>query len=102
MNLIIEKSGVFRHAQRRKNSWLRLKQNRWSFPDGQKDQTQIPGSRYARPGMTSEILSRPSVRRVLHQIPVSGLLADILFLVVAMALGGVEGNAGRAAGALVA
>jgi hypothetical protein len=30
------------------------------------------------------------------------LLSDVLFLVVAMALGGVEGNAGGAAGALVA
>jgi hypothetical protein len=34
-------------------------------------------------------LPRPSVTRILHQIPVSGLLADVLFLVVAMALGGV-------------
>jgi hypothetical protein len=33
---------------------------------------------------------------------VSGLLADVLFLVVAMALGGVERTAWRAAGALVA
>src|SRR4030088_2621954 len=52
--------------------------------------------------MTSEILPRPSVRRILHQIPVLRLLADVLFLVVAMAPGGVEGNAGCAAGALVA
>jgi hypothetical protein len=47
-------------------------------------------------------LPRPSVTRILHQIPVSGLLADVLFLVVAMALGGVERTAWRAAGALVA
>ena len=30
------------------------------------------------------------------------LLADVVLLVVAMALGGVDGSAGRAAGALVA
>jgi hypothetical protein len=32
---------------------------------------------------------------------VLGLLADVVFLVVAMALGGVDGNLGRAAGPLV-
>ena len=40
--------------------------------------------------------------RVLRQIAVLGLFADVVLLVVAMALGGVERNAGRAAGALVA
>ena len=44
----------------------------------------------------------PPVAGVLRQIAVLGLLADVLFFVVAMALGGVEGNTGRAAGALVA
>src|SRR5262245_26213029 len=39
---------------------------------------------------------------VLREIAVGGLLADVVLLVVAMALGGVEGNVGRAAGALVA
>src|SRR5882724_11267725 len=39
---------------------------------------------------------------VLRQIAVRGLLADVVLLVVAMALGGVEGNIGRAAGPLVA
>jgi hypothetical protein len=47
-------------------------------------------------------LPRPSAARVLHQIPVRGLFADVVLFVVAMALGGVEGNGGRAAGALVA
>src|SRR3954470_20357795 len=44
---------------------------------------------------------RPAVARVLRQIAVLGLFADVVLLVVAMALGGVEGNVGRAAGALV-
>jgi hypothetical protein len=44
----------------------------------------------------------PSITRILHQIPVIPLFADVVFLVVAMALGGVERTAGRAAGALVA
>ena len=56
----------------------------------------------ARPGMIAKISSRPSAARILRQIAVRGLFADVVFLVVAMALGGVEGNAGRAAGALVA
>src|SRR6266404_1496158 len=45
---------------------------------------------------------RPSAAGVLRQIPMRGLFADVLLFVVAMALGGVEGNGGRAAGALVA
>src|SRR5436190_11947541 len=45
---------------------------------------------------------RSAVARVLRQIAVRSLFADVVFLVVAMALGGVEGNVGRAAGALVA
>src|ERR1700736_989599 len=45
---------------------------------------------------------RPSIARVLRQIAMRGLFADVVLLVVAMALGGIEGNAGRAAGALVA
>ena len=45
---------------------------------------------------------RPAVAGVLGQIAVLGLFADVVLLVVAMALGGVERNAGRAAGALVA
>src|SRR5215472_13208045 len=40
--------------------------------------------------------------RILREIPVRGLFADVVLLVVAMALGGVERNGGRAAGALVA
>src|SRR6187431_415927 len=47
-------------------------------------------------------LSAPPVTRILHHVAVVALLADVLLLVVTMALGGVEGNAGRAAGALVA
>src|ERR1700716_260943 len=47
-------------------------------------------------------LPLPPVAGVLREVAVLGLLADVLFLVVAMALGGVEGDAGRAAGALVA
>ena len=47
------------------------------------------------------ISSTPSITRILHHIPVIALLADVLLLVVAMALGGVEGDFGRAAGALV-
>src|SRR4051794_1275706 len=39
---------------------------------------------------------------VLHEIAVRGLFANVVLLVVAMAFGGVEGNGGRAAGALVA
>src|ERR1700682_4674222 len=45
---------------------------------------------------------RPSAAGVLHQIPVRGLFVDVVFFVVAMAFGGVEGNGGCAAGALVA
>ena len=52
--------------------------------------------------MIAKISSRPSAARILRQIAVRGLFADVVLLVVAMALGGVEGNAGRAAGALVA
>ena len=40
--------------------------------------------------------------RVLQEIAVLGLLADVVLLVVAMALGGVDGNAGCAAGTFVA
>src|SRR2546430_2813096 len=47
-------------------------------------------------------LPRSPVAGVLREIAVGGLLANIVLLVVAMALGGVEGNVGRAAGALVA
>src|SRR4051812_31305272 len=45
---------------------------------------------------------RPAVAGVLHEIAVGGLFADVVLFVVAMALGGVEGNVGLAAGALVA
>jgi len=45
---------------------------------------------------------RPSVAGVLRHIAVVGLLADVLFFVVAMALGGVDGNLGRAARSLMA
>src|SRR5260370_11292491 len=45
---------------------------------------------------------RPPVAGVLRHVAGLGLLADIVFLVVAMALGGVDGNLGRAAGSLVA
>jgi hypothetical protein len=38
---------------------------------------------------------------VLHEIAVRGLFADVVLLVVAMALGGVEWNGRRAAGPLV-
>src|SRR5438876_8039164 len=44
---------------------------------------------------------RPAIAGVLREIAVRGLLADVVLLVVAMALGGVEGNSGLAAGALV-
>src|SRR3954463_13594666 len=43
-----------------------------------------------------------SVTRILHQIAVLALFANIVFFVVAVALGGVEGDFGVAAGALVA
>src|SRR5882724_2794754 len=46
--------------------------------------------------------ARAAVAGVLGQVAVRSLLADVVLLVVAMALGGVEGNGGRAAGALVA
>src|SRR3977135_901576 len=90
----------------RRDSFARRSRNPW-----------IPGSRFARPGMTikrgavvriraaarsTRALPLPPVAGVLREIAVLGLLADVLLLVVAMALGGVEGNAGRAAGALVA
>jgi hypothetical protein len=45
---------------------------------------------------------RPPVAGVLRDIAVPGLLADVVFFVVAMASGGVGGNLGRAAGSLVA
>src|SRR3979411_794168 len=44
----------------------------------------------------------PPVARILHQIPVVALLADVVFFVVAVALGGVERDFGFAAGALMA
>jgi hypothetical protein len=44
----------------------------------------------------------PPIARVLHHIPVIPLRADVVFFVVAVALGGVEGDFGFAAGALVA
>src|SRR5260370_35422649 len=44
---------------------------------------------------------RPPVAGVLRHVAGLGLLADIVFLVVAMALGGVDGNLGAAAGPLV-
>src|SRR6476660_733852 len=63
----------------------------------------IPDSRCAASGMTSLwVLPRPAVAGVLRQIAVRGLLADVVFLVVAMALGGIERHVGRTAGALVA
>src|SRR6266702_6401115 len=49
-----------------------------------------------------KVSPRPFIARVLRQITMRGLFADVVLLVVAMALGGVEGNSGRAAGALVA
>src|SRR5882724_10587944 len=52
--------------------------------------------------LRARALPRPPVAGVLDQIAVRGLLADVVLLVVAMALGGVERNTGRAAGALVA
>jgi hypothetical protein len=47
-------------------------------------------------------LSRSPARRILHQIPVFALFADVVLFVVAVAFGGVDGNARSAAGALVA
>ena len=44
---------------------------------------------------------RPPVAGVLRHIAMLALLADVLFFVVAMALGGVDGNLGRAAGSLL-
>ena len=44
----------------------------------------------------------PPVARILHQIAVVALFADVLFFVVAVALGGVDGDLRLAAGALVA
>src|SRR3954462_5833271 len=44
----------------------------------------------------------PSMTGILHQIAVLALLANVVFFVVAVALGGVEGDFGVAAGALVA
>jgi hypothetical protein len=44
----------------------------------------------------------PSIARILHQIPMVPLLANVVLLVIAVALGGVEGDFGVAAGALVA
>jgi hypothetical protein len=52
--------------------------------------------------MTERISPRPLVARVLHHVAVIALLADVVLLVVAMALGSVEGNGRRAAGTLVA
>jgi hypothetical protein len=60
------------------------------------------GEREINLGASREWLPRPLVARVLHQIAVRGLFADVVLLVVAMAFGGVEGNGGRTAGALVA
>ena len=47
-------------------------------------------------------LPAPPITRILRHVRVIALLADVLFLVVAMAFGGVDGNVRRAAGALVA
>jgi hypothetical protein len=44
----------------------------------------------------------PPVARILHHVAVLALFADVVLLVVAVALGGVDGSVGRAAGALVA
>src|SRR6266403_536621 len=44
---------------------------------------------------------RAPVAGVLGHVAVPGLLADVVFFVVAMAPGGVDGNLGRAAGPLV-
>ena len=44
---------------------------------------------------------RPAVARVLHHVAVVTLFADVVLFVVAMALGGVDGNLGRAARPLV-
>src|SRR5205823_3341297 len=55
-----------------------------------------PPSRRAPPSPGSPVAG------VLREIAVRGLFADVVLLVVAMALGGVEGNVGLAAGALVA
>jgi hypothetical protein len=41
------------------------------------------------------------VARILHEIPMRGLFADVVLLVVAVAPGGVERDFGVAAGALV-
>jgi hypothetical protein len=55
--------------------------------------------------MTEPVLAvrspAPPIARVLHQIAVIALFADVVFFVVAVALGGVEGDFGFAAGALV-
>src|SRR6476619_3502938 len=45
---------------------------------------------------------RPPVAGILRHVAVPGLLADVVLLVVAMALGGVERHVGGTAGALVA
>ena len=45
-------------------------------------------------------LPRPSIARVLRHVAVVALLADVVLLVVAMALGGVDGHLRRAAGPL--
>ena len=61
-----------------------------------------PVSRFAPRDGSSLASPTPSVTRILHHVPVIALLADIMLLVVAVALRGVDGNARRAAGALVA
>jgi hypothetical protein len=50
----------------------------------------------------TETSPTPSIARILHQIPVIPLLADVVFFVVAVALGGVERDFGVAARAFVA
>jgi hypothetical protein len=54
------------------------------------------------PFKNATALTRPLATRVLRQVAVRGLFADVVLLVVAMALGRVAGNAGCATGALVA
>src|SRR6266496_5111169 len=44
----------------------------------------------------------PPITRILHHVPVIALLADVVLFVVAVTFRGVDGNARRAAGALVA
>jgi len=89
---------------------LALRINFRNHPDGPKGQslgTQLhteesEDSRFALRASQNDELSAPPVAGVLHHIAVVALLADVLLFVVAMALGGVDGRAGRAAGAFVA